>query len=285
VVKKLDSGEVICMIREIDTGSDESTLDAAITNGLGELRFYHPAGTFAITPASSILLRAIAENQQLLHGVGIDWGTGVGCQAILAAKIPAVDFVYGLEISKENVQTAIQNAEANQVGGKTRFILSDSYQPMGEEDARTVDALKGKVDFVLSNPPSSDWDDGFGFRRMVLAGAREFLKPGGVVLMNVSFQYGMERIRQMTESLGCFRYLGVAATTQSVPFDLNRPDLLDCLKTYVKEEKNGGMDYAFLRGGADERDVFNARTALEEFEQTGKSPLTKWQTQLFLFVG
>ena len=273
------------MIREIDTGSDETTLEASFTNGLGELKFYHPVGTFAITPASSILLRAIAENQQLLCGVGIDWGTGIGCQAILAAKIPAVDFVYGLEISAENVQTAIQNAESNLVSDKTRFILADSYQPMVEEDAQIIESIKGKVDFVLSNPPSSDWDDGFGFRRMVLAGAKEFLKPGGVVLLNVSFQYGMERIRQMTESLGCFRYLGIAATTESVPFNLNRPDLLDCLRTYVKEERNGGINYAFLRSGADERDVFNARTALEEFEQTGKSPLTKWQTQLFEFVG
>lgn len=273
------------MIQEIYTGSDESTLEASLTNGLGELRFYHPIGTFSITPASSILLRAIAENQQLLQGVGIDWGTGIGCQAILAAKIPAVDFVYGLEISRENVRIAIQNSEANLVSGKTRFILADSYHPMAEEDARTIDSIKGKFDFVLSNPPSSDWDDGFGFRRMVLAGARDFLKPDGVVLMNVSFQYGMDRIRQMTQSLGCFRYSGVAATTECVPFDLNRPDLLDCLKTYVKEERNGGMDYTFLRNEMDEHDMMNARTALEQFEQTGKSPLTKWQTQLFRFVG
>ena len=273
------------MIREIDTGSDETALEASLTNGLGELKFYHPAGTFSITPASSILLRAIAENQQLLCGVGIDWGTGIGCQAILAAKIQSVDTVYGMDISKENIKIAIQNAKANHVSDKTCFFLSDSYQPMAEEDAQIIESIKGKVDFILSNPPSSDWDDGFGFRRMVLAGAKEFLKPGGVVLLNVSFQYGMERIRQMTESLGCFRYLGVAATTECVPFDLNRPDLLDCLRTYVKEERNGGMNYAFLRSGADERDVFNARTALEEFEQTGKSPLTKWQTQLFQFVG
>lgn len=41
-----------------------------------------------------------------------------------------------------------------------------------------MDSLHGGVDFVLSNPPSSQGDDGFGFRREVLRG-REFLKKGG----------------------------------------------------------------------------------------------------------
>ena len=88
------------MIREINLGSTESVLEEPFTKGLGRFRFYHPAGTFAITPASNILFRAIIDHADLLHGVGFDWGSGIGCQAILAARIPAVQLVYGLEISE-----------------------------------------------------------------------------------------------------------------------------------------------------------------------------------------
>ena len=84
------------MIQEIRTGADKTILEGESTCGLGRLVFYHPAGTFALTPASHILLNAIVDNQASLHGVGMDWGSGIGCQAILAARIPAVRKMYGL---------------------------------------------------------------------------------------------------------------------------------------------------------------------------------------------
>ena len=273
------------MIQEIYNGSDESTLEETFTKGLGELKFYHPVGTFSITPASRILFQAIIDNQEILHGIGIDWGCGIGCQAILAAKIAAVQEVYGLDISKENINIARKNAEDNGVAAKTRFALADSYLPFQEDDKQMIQALKGKVDFILSNPPSSDWDDGFGFRRMVLAGAKEYLKENGVVLLNASFQYGLARVRALSESLSGFQYAGVLASTDGVPFDLSRADLLDCLKTYAKEEQNGGIDYTFIANEADERSYVNARTALRTFEKTGASPITKWQTHLFRYLG
>ncbi len=265
----------------IDIDSEKSTLDEAYTQGLGRLEFYHPAGTFSLTPASEILLRAIVDNRALLHGVGIDWGSGVGCQAILAAKIDTVDSMVGLEISEDNVAAAIRNAKENAVDEMVCFICADSYSPINSNDDQTVQALKGKVDFVLSNPPSSEGDDGFGYRRAVLHGAREFLKKDGIVFLNISFQYGWERIRALSEDIEGFCYKGVIASTDCVPFDLSRPDLLDCLKTYAKEELNGGADYTFLSNKADESSFINARTALENFERVGTSPLTKWQTHLF----
>ncbi|MCE5189716.1 MAG: class I SAM-dependent methyltransferase [Eubacteriales bacterium] len=273
------------MIREIDTGNTESVLDETLTRGLGSLCFFHPAGTFSVTPASDILFRAIVEKKDALHGIGIDWGSGVGCQAILAARIPAVKTVYGLEISEKNIQAAIQNAKENKVERKVRFILSDSYDPYCEIEKREVSALKGKVDFIVSNPPSSEGDDGFGFRRIVLNGAREFLKRNGVVLLNVSFQYGAERVRSLVERIPGFQHLGVAASTQIVPFDLSRPDLLTCLKNYAKEEQNGGMKYTFYLGQNEEDGISNACRALRDYEDSGAIPYTKWQTQMFEYIG
>lgn len=269
------------MIREINLGSTESVLEESTTKGLGRIRLFHPAGTFAITPASNILFRAIIDYADLLHGVGFDWGSGIGCQAILAARIPAVELVYGLEISEANVQISRQNATENGVEQKVRFFCSDSYCPFDEEDAREIAALRGKADFVVSNPPSSEGDDGFAFRRMVLEGAKAFLKPGGVVLINASFQYGNERVLALAKPESGYRYLGVAASTESVPFDLTRPDLLCCLQNYALEEHRGGMRYTFFATAQEDERMMDARSALRNFEEHGVSPYTKWQTHLF----
>ena len=200
------------MIREYNDGTEWTALDDADTGGLGSLTLHHPAGTFGLTPASRVLMAAIVNNQDVLNGIGIDWGSGVGTQAILAARIGAVERVYGLEISEENVRTAARNAAENGVAHKTRFILSDAYTPFGEADRLELEALKGRVGFIVSNPPSSDWDDGFGFRRRVMSDARAYLKPGGLILLNISYQYGPDRVVELARMDG-FRYEGVTATT------------------------------------------------------------------------
>jgi SAM-dependent methyltransferase len=269
------------MIREINLGSTESVLDEPFTKGLGRIQLSHPAGTFAITPASNILFRAIIDHVGLLHGIGIDWGSGIGCQAILAARIPAVELVYGLEISEANVQISKRNAKENSVEQKVRFLCSDSYCPFDEADAREIAALRGRVDFVVSNPPSSEGDDGFSFRRMVLEGAKVFLKPDGIVLINASFQYGTERVLTLSKPESGYRYLGVAASTERVPFDLTRADLLCCLKNYALEEHRGGMRYTFFATAQEEEQMMDARSALRNFEEHGVSLYTKWQTHLF----
>ncbi len=271
------------MIREINTGRDVSVLDRELTGGLGRFTFYHPVGTFSLTPASNILIEAIIRNQKLIHGTGLDWGSGVGCLAILAARIAAVYKLYGLEISEENIRVARRNAVENHVSEKTSFLLADSYVPYKEEDRQVVKALRGKVDFILANPPSSDWDDGFGYRRIVMEGAKEYLKKDGIVLLNISFQYGSKRRESLYKDIDGFSYLGVTASSDWVPFDLGRPDLLDCLKVYAQEEQNGGAEYIFRKGKVNE-DFINAQVALDNYDKTGISPYTKWQTHLFKYT-
>jgi hypothetical protein len=273
------------MIRERNTGSEVTVLEDAETRGLGNITFYHPRGTFALSPASHILLEAIAAHQDRLQGVGLDWGCGVGCLAVLAARIKTVEKVIGLDISPANIEAAVKNAAVNGVGEKASFMLSDSYTPCAPEDRQTLDRLRGKIDFILSNPPSSDWDDGFGFRRLVMDGAKAFLKNGGLVLLNVSLQYGSERLASLTREGSGFTYEGLASSTDWVPFDLGRPELLDCLKLYAKEETKGGMTYAFKENIRSDARVINAREALNNHTRYGVSPLSKWQTHLFRYTG
>jgi hypothetical protein len=265
-------------------GANKSALNETSTGGLGSFVFHHPEGTFALTPASQILMNAIVQEQGMLHGIGIDWGSGIGCQAILAARIPAVRKMYGLEISNENVKAAARNAKENGVADKASFLVSDSYAPFDEDDKRTVEGLRGNVDFIVSNPPSSDGDDGFGFRRIVMDGAKAFLKPGGIVLLNISLQYGMERVAQLHLAGSGFVHEGAVASSLWVPFDLNRQDLLECLRLYAREEEKGGYCYTFSEEGM-EGDFVSAQTALKMYEYCGASPFTKWQTHLFRYMG
>lgn len=260
-----------------------TVLSADATGGLGEIQILHPPGTFTLTPASLISIQAVVENQRLLTGRGIDWGSGTGCLAITAAKVSGVNHVVGLEISEANVSIAQENARLNSVEDKVTFMLSDSYTPFSDADRQTLETLTGQVNFILANPPSSEGDDGFGYRRIVLEGARKFLMDGGMVFLSISRQYGSRRIERLSEEIPGFVYHGILASTDWVPFDLSRPDLLHCLELYAQEEQQGGLEYTFPDPDHPDKSM-NAQSALCYFRRTGVSPLTQWQTHLFEYV-
>jgi hypothetical protein len=189
-----------------------------------------------------------------------------------------------LEISEANVAMAEKNALLNGVADKVTVLVSDSYRPISDAGRQTVNALKGQVNFILSNPPSSENDDGFEYRRMVLRGARDYLMKDGLVFLSISAQYGWPRVERLCQEIPGFAYGGILASTDWVPFDLSRPDLLHCLKLYAQEESRGGLDYAFLDPQAATAGFMNAQSALAHFRRTGQSPLSKWQTHLFRYV-
>ncbi|MCA9919534.1 MAG: methyltransferase [Anaerolineales bacterium] len=254
------------------------------TFGLGELHIFQPPGSFSLTPASRIAVQAIGQHQQLLAGTGLDWGSGTGCLAIAAAKVPDVKHVIGLELTSANVQAAQHNAQLNGVADRVTCLQSDSYTPQSKADRAALNAQLGQIDFILANPPSSEGDDGFGFRREVLRGGRPFLKPDGLVLLNISYQYGAQRIAALCQQIAGFSHEGVLASTGWVPFDLQRADLRQCLHDYAAEEQRGGFLYEFAHP-QNPATVLNAQAALAHFQQTGQSPLSQWQTHLFKFMG
>lgn len=257
-------------------------LMAADTGGLSEIEIYQPPGAFALTPASHIALQTIGLHRHLLAGVGLDWGCGAGCLGITAVQISTVTHVLGLDIEPANIAAARHNAALNGVSDRLTFFLADSYTPFAPADQETLATYAGRVDFILANPPTSEGDDGFGFRRMVLEGARPFLKPGGVLFLSVSYQYGRGRIHRLTEEVPGFIYGGLLASTDWVPFDMQRPDLYHCVELYAVEEQAGGLLYEF-RHPHDSNQILNAQAALAHFHQTGQSPLSQWQTHLFRY--
>lgn len=275
---RTDSGSGESSLRK----SNETTLEDDVTRGLGEIRLMHPSGTAPITPASMISVEAICGYRHLFEGIGIDWGSGGGCLSIAAARMPGVNRVVGLEISAPNVSVAQRNARLNGVEDKVTFMRSDSYAPFADGDRRSLEALTGRADFLIANPDAIEDDDGFGYKRTVLRGAREYLRDGGRVFLSISYQYGRPRIAALERDVPGFFHEGVLAKSECVPFDLGRPDLLNCLKVYAREESRGGMEYAFCNPSRPSL-AMNARASLAFYERTGRSPLSQWQTHLFRY--
>ncbi len=266
-------------------GTKKTLLDAEETHGLGQIEILHPTGTFSLTPASMLALRSIGRHQDLLRGAGIDWGPGTGCLAIAAARIGEVERVVGLEILEANVGVARENVSRNGLEGKVEILLSDSYAPFDKADSAKLHCFEGKVDFIVANPDASEGDDGLGYRREVLRGGQRFLVKNGVVFLSVSSQYGLRRVQGLSREIPGFVYKGVLESTEWVPFDLDRAYLLRCLYSYAEEERKGGLEYVFQDPVVQDEKVMNARAALAHFEQTGQSPLSKWQVHLFRFSG
>jgi len=107
---------------------------------------------------------------------------------------------------------------------------------------------------------------------------------GGVVLLSISYQYGRQRVEGLSHQIAGFSYGGLLASTDWVPFDLERPDLLHCLELYAEEERRGGSKYVFLHPEVPNL-CMDAQAAVAHFRRTGLSPLTKWQTHLFSYQG
>lgn len=253
--------------------SGTTVLGHAETAGLGVLQIDHPDGAFSPSPASRVAVRCIGRNRNLLSGVGVDWGCGPGTLAIAAARLPEVAAVFGLDVNPINVAAAAVNAVVNGVSTKARFAVANSFTPVDAIAAERLEAYRSALDFVVSNPPASAGDDGFGFRRRVLKDSMPFLKHGGVVFLNVSQQYGQTRIDELSAD-GSYVPMGVLASSKPVPFDLGRPELLQSLHDYRAEEAKGGGTYEFPT--TDGRPL-SATEALAHYNATGESPLTRWQ--------
>lgn len=252
--------------------------------GPDPIRVRHPEGAFVPTPASRVALKAIAAHATRFRGRGLDWGSGSGLLAIGVARLAGVEEVLGLELDPRGVAAARENARANGVESKVRFIESDSFDPVSAAGRRALAGFRSSSDFMIANPPSSSpFGDGFEMRRVVVRGASRYLRPGGLLLLSVSSQYGEERVAGLLRAAPGFRHDGVGATTDLVPFDMERPDLRRDVETYAREEERGGLPYAF-RNPQNRETPMTAIEAWNHFQATGESPLSRWQSHVFVWT-
>lgn len=128
----------------------------------------------------------------------MDFGTGSGCLAItLALRVPGLEMV-ALDVSDVALQRAEKNATRLGLDGRIRFLAGDGFAL-----AKGIEP----VDLVVSNPPYiptaeiaglqpevRDHDprlaldggvDGLTFYRRLASDAGAWLRPGGLLLMEI----------------------------------------------------------------------------------------------------
>lgn len=170
----------------------------------GEMPFRHlvvkvQPGVFIPRPETEILVDAVLARMDD-SALVIDLCTGSGCIAVsLAHERPDVS-IHATDVSEQAVEAARRNALYADVSERVQVVHGDLFAPLSTD-------LRGRVDIVVSNPPyipSADipdlptevlgfeprvaldgGPDGLDVARRIWADARSWLRPGGLLLMEL----------------------------------------------------------------------------------------------------
>ena len=147
----------------------------------------------------------------------LDLCTGCGCIAIALAKELTGSTIYAIDNSEVALDIARQNSERHDVKDRITFMSGDLFQPLK--------SLKGKFDFIVSNPPyvkSSDLErlepevnafepvsaldggeDGLHVIKSIIDEAPNYLNSNGRLLLEIAFDQAPE-VQAYIEKSGCY---------------------------------------------------------------------------------
>ena len=193
------------------------------------LKFKLTPDVFIPRPETEILVETamsiVHSSQFTVHSI-LDIGVGSGCVAIsLAKSLKNVD-VYGIDISKEALKVAEQNALLNKV--KINFMQSDLFL---NQQLRTIN-----YELIISNPPyipSADIEnlqpelhyepsvsldggrDGLDFYRKIISSAPNYLSADGFLVMEMGFNQA-QTVKELFYSSKKFDIIKVVKDYQGI---------------------------------------------------------------------
>lgn len=147
----------------------------------------------------------------------LDLCTGSGAIAISLAKYLPQSSVVGIDISKEAIKIAKQNANKNEV--KVSFMESDLWEKVE----------KKQWDVIVSNPPYIEsnvirnlqpevqkepqialdgGEDGLDFYRNIISKAADYLKDDGIIAVEIGYQQA-EKVVELFEKEKCYDIIEV----------------------------------------------------------------------------
>jgi len=146
----------------------------------------------------------------------VDLGTGCGNIAISLVKRIKGSRAYAIDVSKEALEVALQNARFYKIESKIEFLQGDMFSPLYGLD------LEGKVDLVISNPPYIATDemeklspevkkeprialdggkDGLNFYRRIIREAPRFLSKGKLLALEIGYDQA-DKVRKLIMTEG-----------------------------------------------------------------------------------
>lgn len=169
-------------------------------------------------PETELLVQETLKEGRFAEGaVLVDVGTGSGCVAVTLAAILSGMRMFALDCSGDALMVAKGNAERHGVGDNITWKEGDLLSPLHECH------VVGAVDAIISNPPyiaEEAWaglqpevrnfeprlalvagQRGTEFHERLLHDARQFLVPGGLLVMELG-QGQAPLVRQVAEQAG-----------------------------------------------------------------------------------
>ncbi len=158
-------------------------------------------------------LRKRSGTQQVL-----DLCTGSGCIAIAIAKNYKDCLVTATDICDKALAIAAENAATLKLSDKIQYLCGDLFAPL-------IEGIESQFDLIVSNPPYVSeaefaklapnvrnyeprqalygGPDGLDVYRRILRQASDFLKPDGVLMMEIGYAQG-PAIRELIDATGQF---------------------------------------------------------------------------------
>jgi release factor glutamine methyltransferase len=158
-------------------------------------------GPFVPRPSSELTVdRVLKRLKKKKRPVFVDVATGAGPIALaVSAELPRAE-VWGLDIDEKGIEQARENARLLDVD--VTFKVSDMYQALPKRLQAKVDVISGHVPYVppgeLDDLPrevrgfepvhtlSDESEDGLFLMRRAIDESREWLRPGGWLLLEIS---------------------------------------------------------------------------------------------------
>jgi release factor glutamine methyltransferase len=169
-------------------------------------------------PETELLIQETLREGGFAEGaVLVDVGTGSGCVAVTLATIFSGMRIFALDCSPDALSIAKENAERHGAGDKIIWLEGDLLDPLRDR------SVAGAVDAIISNPPyiaEGDWaglqpevrdyeprrallagSQGIEFHERLIHESKEFLSPGGLLVMELG-QGQAPLVRRMAEAAG-----------------------------------------------------------------------------------
>lgn len=184
------------------------------------LDFYVEEGVLIPRPDTEILVEKIISmiDQSKSYNIA-DIGTGSGAITVSLGRFIKNSYIYSIDISEKALTIGKRNAENHGVASKISFLKGSIYQPL--QDLK----LENKLDIIVSNPPyipTKDIEglqvevskyepkealdggaDGLDFYRKIINEAHRYLKPGGLIALEVGHDQA-EKIAELLNAKKCY---------------------------------------------------------------------------------